>query len=279
MRESDALDNNPHVSRSALEAIHSQAYGWALSRCDFDHATAEDLMQQAYVELLSGKARFDNKSSLKTFVFSVVQNLARSRFRRLSSRLRLVKIYQAEAVEATVEASEPRADDSVWRAVRALPARQRERSSGRDGRINRHGSGSLRPRQESAAAALTTLGRRRMMQVDDKTLRDRVNAAWPPSKSDEAVFDEVWWAARERLAVSRRRYQRFAAVAAIVAIAFIGFHARPPAQETYIEVADLLETTYWTAPSDVLLPERQFDIYEDMPALFEATEPAGGTLL
>jgi RNA polymerase sigma-70 factor (ECF subfamily) len=89
MRESDALDNNPHVSRSALEAIHSQAYGWALSRCDFDHATAEDLMQQAYVELLSGKARFDNKSSLKTFVFSVVQNLARSRFRRLSSRLRL----------------------------------------------------------------------------------------------------------------------------------------------------------------------------------------------
>jgi RNA polymerase sigma-70 factor (ECF subfamily) len=126
MRESDALDNNPHVSRSALEAIHSQAYGWALSRCDFDHATAEDLMQQAYVELLSGKARFDNKSSLKTFVFSVVQNLARSRFRRLSSRMRLVKIYQAEAVEATVEASEPRADDSVWRAVRALPARQRD---------------------------------------------------------------------------------------------------------------------------------------------------------
>ena len=117
------------------------------------------------------------------------------------------------------------------------------------------------------------------MQVDDKTLRDRVTAAWPPSKSDEAVIDEVWWAARERLAVSRRRYQRFAAVAAIVAIAFIGFHARPPAQETYIEVADLLETTYWTAPSDVLLPERQFDIYEDMPALFEATEPAGGTLL
>lgn len=29
-------------------------------------------MQHAYVELLSGNARFDNKSSLKTFVFSVV---------------------------------------------------------------------------------------------------------------------------------------------------------------------------------------------------------------
>ncbi|MDH3805318.1 MAG: hypothetical protein OEU90_07585, partial [Gammaproteobacteria bacterium] len=121
MRDSDALENNPHVSRSALEAIHSQVYGWALSRCDFDHATAEDLMQQAYVELLSGSARFDNKSTLKTFLFSVVQNLARSRFRRISSRLRLVKQYQQESV---TDAIEPGVDDAVWRAVRALPARQ-----------------------------------------------------------------------------------------------------------------------------------------------------------
>ena len=82
MRDSDVLDNNPHVSRSALEAIHSQVFGWALSRCDFDHATAEDLVQQAYVELLTGKARFDGRASLKTFVFSVVQNLAGSRLRR-----------------------------------------------------------------------------------------------------------------------------------------------------------------------------------------------------
>ena len=123
MTDSDALDNNPHVSRSALEAIHSQVYGWALSRCDFDHATAEDLMQQAYVELLSGKALFDNKSTLKTFVFGVVQNLARSRYRRLSSRLRLVRKYSQDHV---AEAAEPRDDDGVWRAVRALPARQRD---------------------------------------------------------------------------------------------------------------------------------------------------------
>ncbi len=126
MRDSDALENNPHVSRSALEAIHGQVYGWALSRCDFDHATAEDLMQQAYVELLSGTARFDNKSTLKTFVFGVVQNLARSRFRRLSTRLRLVKQYSQESVTDAAEAIEPVIDDGVWRAVRALPARQRD---------------------------------------------------------------------------------------------------------------------------------------------------------
>ena len=82
MREHDALDNNPHISRQALEALHGQLFGWALSRCGYDDATAEDLMQQAYVEVLSGKARFENRSTLKTFMFGVVQNLARSRFRR-----------------------------------------------------------------------------------------------------------------------------------------------------------------------------------------------------
>ena len=52
-----------------------------------------------------------------------------------------------------------------------------------------------------------------------------------------------------------------------------------PVDESYVEVADLMDSTYWTAPSDVLLPDRQFDIYQDMPELFESTEPAGGTLL
>ena len=60
MRDSDVLENNPHISRSALEAIHGQVFGWALSRTDYDQATAEDLVQQAYIEVLSGKARFDN---------------------------------------------------------------------------------------------------------------------------------------------------------------------------------------------------------------------------
>ena len=126
MRDSDALDNNPHVSLSALEAIHGQVYGWALSRCEFDHAAAEDLMQQAYVEVLSGSARFDNKSSLKTFVFAVVQNLAKSRFRRIATRLRLLREHAAGIDEAVADPVDPDADSDIWPAVKALPARQRD---------------------------------------------------------------------------------------------------------------------------------------------------------
>ena len=72
----------------------------------------------------------------------------------------------------------------------------------------------------------------------------------------------------------------FAAAAVVVAMLVITVGNPPPVDETaYIEIAELLETTYWSAPSDVLLPEREFDIYQELPVLFESTEPAEGALL
>lgn len=126
MRDGDALEKNPHVSRSALEAMHAQLYGWALSRCNYDPTAAEELMQQAYLELLTGNARFDNRSSLKTFVFAVVEKLARSRFRRLTSRLRLLRRYQRHAADVTVKIDIDTDAGRLWRAVGNLPARQRD---------------------------------------------------------------------------------------------------------------------------------------------------------
>jgi len=117
-----------------------------------------------------------------------------------------------------------------------------------------------------------------MMQDKDTKLRDQVSEAWP-TVENEPAFDATWLAARQRHENTRRRYQRFAGVAALAATAIIVLFAQSPSHETYIEVADLLDSTYWTAPSDVLLPQREFDIYQDMPVLFESTEPAGGTLL
>lgn len=128
MRDDDALRNNPLVSRQALQANHEDLFGWCLSRCNFDHAAAEDLLQQAYMEVLSGRARFDNKSALKTFLFGVVQNLARSRFRRNAVRLRLLRTYAVAGEEPTTECVADAAgeNDRIWQAVAALPARQRD---------------------------------------------------------------------------------------------------------------------------------------------------------
>ena len=126
MREHDALEHNPHVSRKALEALHSQLFGWALSRCGYDEEAAGDLVQQAYVELLSGRARFDRKSSLRTFVFGIVHNLARSRFRRKAVRLRLLRTYVEPAEPHTENTADHCERQLIWQAVEGLPQRQRD---------------------------------------------------------------------------------------------------------------------------------------------------------
>ena len=82
-------------------------------------------MQQADVEILRGSARFDGRATLKTFLFGVIRNLARRRYRRLGVRLRLLRRHGAEAAPASVP---PPVHElgPVWAAVAALPARQRD---------------------------------------------------------------------------------------------------------------------------------------------------------
>ena len=126
MRDDDALANNPHVSKRALQDLHGELYGWALSRCGYDSSTAEDLMQQAYLEILSGRACFERKSTLKTFAFGIVQNLARSRFRRQHHRLRVANAYAAEQASTTEQPQERHNLQLVWEAVQSLPQRQRD---------------------------------------------------------------------------------------------------------------------------------------------------------
>ena len=73
---------------------------------------------------------------------------------------------------------------------------------------------------------------------------------------------------------------RALSVAAVAAVA-VGLLLRtPPAPDTsFVEMDELMSSTSWVAPSDVLLPEHQFDIYQELPSLLESTESAGGSLL
>lgn len=129
MRDDDALEHNPEITRRELAELHESLFGWCLSCCGYDRAAAEDLMQQCYVELLSGRARFDGRATLKTFLFGVARMLARSRYRRLLSRLRLVTGSESH-VRHGGEHSHAFVDHGrsqrVWASVSGLPARQRD---------------------------------------------------------------------------------------------------------------------------------------------------------
>ncbi len=118
-----------------------------------------------------------------------------------------------------------------------------------------------------------------MNEADDK-LAQQLKQAMPEARRVPG-FEESWRAAEHRAGRNRHRLH-VAAAAAVAAIAMLVLVDTPgpgePALE-YIEIAELLESTSWTAPSDTLLPEREFDIYQELPALMESTEERKGALL
>ncbi len=120
------------------------------------------------------------------------------------------------------------------------------------------------------------------MTESDDTLRRAVREAHARAENVPAPeFEEAWAAARARVGSTRKRQLLFAGSAAVAAVLAIAFGLRAPMDDNwrYIDEYELLETTGWSAPSDSLLPSREFDIYQTVPVLIESTETYGGALL
>src|SRR5260370_16931174 len=77
---------SPADLTAELEQLHAAAFGWALSCCGWDRTAAEDVLQASYLKLLDGRARFDGRSSFRTFALGVIARTAREA--RLRSPLR-----------------------------------------------------------------------------------------------------------------------------------------------------------------------------------------------
>jgi RNA polymerase sigma-70 factor, ECF subfamily len=125
------LEHNPLITVQALQALHEQAYSWALSCCRYDRGEAADVLQQSYVQLIEGSARFDGASTLKTWLFAVIRNVARQRARRHLLWKRWFSTESAARIEegessmgADLEQRERRR--RVLDALAELSARQRE---------------------------------------------------------------------------------------------------------------------------------------------------------
>jgi len=120
------------------------------------------------------------------------------------------------------------------------------------------------------------------MSARNETFGNDVVRAWPAVDAGQLPsFEDTWRAAERRHAAGRRQKRLLATAAALVAAVAVGVNLQaPPVNDvTYIEVAEILGSTSWSAPSDVLLPEHEFDIYQELPTLIESTQPAGGSLL
>ena len=124
---------SPADLTAELEHLHAAAFGWALSCCGWDRTAAEDVLQASYLKLLDGRARFDGRSSFRTFVFGVIARTAREARRRSALRRWLPLASLVLGPEAVDGRPDPattfaRADETarLVRALERLSARQRQ---------------------------------------------------------------------------------------------------------------------------------------------------------
>lgn len=118
--------------RAFLEQYHSESYGWALACCSRDPLQAEEVLQTVYLKVLEGKARFDGKSSFKTWLFAVIRKTAASEYRwNAFRRLQFIRFEESDEREIQKENLDETLDRSeiqtlLLRALAALSKRQRE---------------------------------------------------------------------------------------------------------------------------------------------------------
>ncbi len=120
--------------------------------------------------------------------------------------------------------------------------------------------------------------------MNEKELQERLRSALRSKQGDDApAFDAMWTNSEKQYRAARSGYQRFAGAAAVVAVAVTLFLLLPPngndTEGIYLTEEDLMSSTHWLAPSDVLLPEHQFDIYGELPVLIETNDLDEGSLL
>ena len=65
------MDNNR--LEIELKKHHQDAYLWACQCCNYQEEEAKEVLQQVYLKIAEGKARFNEKASFKTWLFSVIR--------------------------------------------------------------------------------------------------------------------------------------------------------------------------------------------------------------
>jgi RNA polymerase sigma-70 factor (ECF subfamily) len=59
--------------KTFLETHHHDAWHWARQCCRFDKDLANEVLQVSYLKVLEGKAVWSEKSTFKTWIFSVIR--------------------------------------------------------------------------------------------------------------------------------------------------------------------------------------------------------------
>src|SRR3954470_2858798 len=99
-----ALLRGEHEAFTSLVRAHQSAFLRLAQTWVRDRAAAAEVVQQAWVSALESLATFEGRSSLKTWLFGIVINAARSHVRAQKRTIPLSALLAEEAIEGpTVE--------------------------------------------------------------------------------------------------------------------------------------------------------------------------------
>jgi len=116
--------------------------------------------------------------------------------------------------------------------------------------------------------------------MNDEELKQKLKSGLQAMQPDAPRFAEVWSAAKAVRSKSRRSYAGLAAAAAAVSLlTIVLWPAGRLPDDSYLNELALLNSTHWSAPSDVLMSDLDWGVYQDIPQFIESTEMQEGTLL
>ena len=120
---------SPNELEAWLERLHDESFGWALSCCSGDRPRAEDVLQTAYVRVISGRAAYGGRSLFRTWLFGVIRRVAQEEYRRLRVERARTTVLEHPAARALAEETRADAIDAaqvLHAKLAQLPDRQRE---------------------------------------------------------------------------------------------------------------------------------------------------------
>lgn len=276
------------VEQSLLE-LHPQSYGWALSCSGWDPSEAEEVLQTAYLKIVTGSARFEARSTFKTWVFAVIRKTAAGR-RRSARRVatlparwfanrpaapvapdpesRLAGFEASQILRRALAGLAPRAAGGP--APRLLSRPDNRRGRRRDGNLGRHRSRPLRAGKDAAARSASRELTRMSRHDGDSELREIFQAARREAERRAPPFERMWRDASRGSPPARRWVPRLATAGAALLLAAAGFVAlrsSRPASLSAEDIAALETIERWQAPTDFLNDVPLLDILDSVPSL------------
>ena len=114
-----------------LERVHADCFGWAMACCGRDRYDAEEVLQTVYLKVLDGRARYDGRSSFRTWIFGVIRRTAVSERRKAWLRGLLLNreagsLMPAAPAPPDAEVERNSRCNSLRHSLARLAARQRE---------------------------------------------------------------------------------------------------------------------------------------------------------